>query len=231
MKRLLLLVLAVSAASAVPADAQFVGPPGILEPADAAELSALLADATEVQGICYGWSVTIFNEDSAEQINDVGSNLGPGQDAADDDEACPQHVTFTAEITYTSESGETEDYANFDILTNMPEAVDHRDLSRAGISNGRLLGENEDLAIIDAASAMPLIMAERGLAKALPLELNAEPLPDGDKATGEPGSDWARKNGAMVAVGVILLIVAITWALLARFRPNWIVDLTEGLSD
>lgn len=229
MKRLFLLVLAMGAAFALPAHAQFVVPAGILEPADADELSALLADATEIQGICYGWSVTIFDEDSGEQISDVGSNLGPGQDA--DDEACPQHVTFTAGITYTSESGEAEDYANFDILTNMPEAVEHRDLSRAGISNGRLLGENEDLAIIDAASALPLIMAERGLAKALPLELNAEPLPDGDAATGEFGSDWTRKNGTVLAVGVILLIIAIMWALLVRFRPNWIVDLSEALSD
>lgn len=196
----------------------------ILETTDAEELVALLADATEVQDICYGWNVTVANEESGSLLADSGSGAGVDTRA---DEGCDRWVIFQASLRYTSSSSEAEDSADFSVESNVPNAPSEFDLRAIGIDGDRLLSDNDDLAIIDATSALPLLVADRGIAPAVELAPNVRALPAGDQATGDHGSDWTRANGAALAIAICLFVLAIVWALLALVRPNWITELND----
>lgn len=196
----------------------------ILESGDAEELVALLADATEAQDICYGWNVTIANEEAGSLLADSGSGAGVDTRA---DENCDRWVIFRASLRYTSSSSEAEDSADFSVESNVPNAPTEFDLRAIGINGGRLLSDNDDLAIIDATSALPLLVADRGIAPAVELAPNVSALPAGDQATGAHGSDWTRANGAALAIAICLFVLAVVWALLALVRPNWITELNN----
>jgi hypothetical protein len=58
-----------------------------LDQGDAAELANELAEATDEQGICYGWQVSVDDQSGGPSGTDVGSNFGPGQEI--DATQCP----------------------------------------------------------------------------------------------------------------------------------------------
>jgi hypothetical protein len=182
----------------------------ILERADATELAQALAEATEEQDVCYGWSVQVEDYSGGNSGLDVGSSLGVGKSAIST--ACDRYVVFEAFIVYTSEASEAEDSASYEITSNIPGAPEADDLRRFGISSGGLLGGKDDEVLANAALALPALLAEKGLADPIVLEPNTAPLPSGDKSTGTPGSDWLRKYGAMFGIAALVLVGGLAWA-------------------
>lgn len=187
----------------------------ILDPEDAAEVVQELAEATEVQGICYGWDVTVNDAAGTYSGVDLGSSRGVGVPA----QACDRWMVFEAFLTYTSESSETEDSATFRVTSNVMGAPREQDLRVVGIDGDALLGVTDDLAIINAARALPALAAERGLVPPLVLERNNEDIPAVDRPSPGTGSDWTRNYGDHLLLSVLFMIGGLTWA-----GGAWAVD-------
>ena len=195
-----LLIVTAGPAAAVP----------ILAPADAEELALELEEATEVQGICYGWRVRVSDADRILTGEDVGSSRGVGKPAPD--VSCPRWMVFEATLTYTSESSESEDSATFRVFSNVTGAPDEGHLRRAGVNAGALLGADDDVAVINATLALPALAAELQLAPPLPLDRNADDIPEVDRPTGAPGSDWLRSYGDYLGLIGVLVVGGLAWA-------------------
>ncbi|HEV3497954.1 MAG TPA: hypothetical protein VHA34_16560 [Actinomycetes bacterium] len=213
------LALAGAAASAAVFGAAPAGAVPILEAADAAELAQALAEARDDQDVCYGWSVDVTDYAGGADGLDQGSSLGVGPTPIETD--CRRYVIFEAFITYTSNASESEDSAYFNVRSNVPLAPTATDLRRCGISEGGLLGENDDQTVANATLLLPALMAEAGLAPPMVLEANTQPLPSGDRATGTPGSDWLRKYGAIAGMAALVFAGGVGWSgwILFRERP------------
>ena len=194
----------------------------VLQEADAIELAQALAEATEDQDVCYGWEVTIYDYGGSGDGIDQGSSLGVGKaaNAADSAAECARWVVFQATIVYTSASSESEDSASFSVASNVVDAPTSADLRDYGITEGALLGNNDDQAVANATLLLPALMAEKGLAEPISLEANTQALPAGDKATGTPGSDWLRKYGASMAVAALVFVGGLGWAAWIFFRER-----------
>ena len=213
--------LTATAAAAVTA---FVGgaPPAgalpVLAEADANELAQALAEATEDQDVCYGWEVTVYDYGGGGDGIDRGSSLGVGKTA--NAAECARWVIFEATLVYTSASSESEDSASFSVTSNVAGAPTSADLRDNGISEGGLLGNNDDQTVANATLLLPALMAEKGLAEPISLEANTQALPAGDKATGTPGSDWLRKYGPAVAFAALVFLGGLGWAAWIFFREH-----------
>jgi hypothetical protein len=180
----------------------------IFDPADADDLAATLAEATATQDVCYGWTVSV-SDPVAGLSESVGSNFGAGQPTTSGD--CQQTVEFEAYITYTSESSEAEDSATYDV-TSSSGGPAKADLDALGLDMDGLTGENPDVVIGNAVTALPLLAADAGLAppiSASPQEGNA---PADAQLTDSPGSDWWRNNGGMLLWGLGLLAAGALFA-------------------
>jgi hypothetical protein len=125
----------------------------ILDAAHAEEVAAQLAEATAVQGICYGWQVRIDDDDGTYSGTELGSSRGVG--LAAEHPSCPRFMVFRADLHYTSESSESSDSALFYVFANVGGGPDEEDLRRVGISGEALLGDKDDLAIANAVLALP----------------------------------------------------------------------------
>ena len=202
-------VLALVLAIAAPA-----GPAGavpILDSVDAEELVRELAEATAVQGICYGWRVAVRDDSGTYTGTDVGSSLGVGI-AAEGDRACPRFIVFRADLHYTSESSESEDSASFLVFANVGGGPDDRDLRRVGVTEGSLLGSKDDLGLINAVQALPALVAEKRLAPAVPADATEGTIPAADRPTNRPGSDWARAYSEFLWISAVLFFGGLGWA-------------------
>lgn len=206
-------VVALVALSATPGTAAAVP---ILAPADAAELVEALAEAYAVQGVCYGWSVIVQDDEGSSGGADVGSHTAVGSRIAERE--CPRYVVFMANIHYTSSWSEAEDDASFSLRTNIPGGPTTDSLKRVGIRDNALLGDDDDVTVANAVSALPLLVADLGLAPPVPLEANTDPLPAGDAATGQPGSDLWRQNAFMYVFLMLLFVGAAGWLAYAIVR-------------
>ena len=179
----------------------------LFDQADADELAATLDEAYQVQRVCYGWKVTIDNVGVTDES--VGSNFGAGVSLDEQNEAsCDEAVEFTARITWTSESSESEDSGSYSVNSYPEYKPDTSDLdSLELISVDGLIGDNGDVEVYKAVSALPLLAADAGLAD--PIEATPAP-PDqaGDDAqpTNSPGSDFWRNNGMMILWGSVILL-------------------------
>lgn len=198
-----------AASSATPAYAASYG--RVLEQADAAELSASLKEAQDVQHICYGWYVTVDDQNGGPDLRDSGSSQnGPTLGlVGDGTDGCDRNVTFRASITWTSESGESEDFASWEVISDLSALSGNPSSVRVSTSN---LIANPDDEVVRAVSELPAAAAEAGLAPWMPVEVNTEPLAQGDGITGAPGSDWLRKWGSALLVLGLVLIGALIWA-------------------
>lgn len=205
----------------------------ILDPGDAAELANTLADATEEQDICYGWVVTVNDENVfSGPTFDRGSSLGPDTDpfAAE----CTPSVVFVADLVYTSELSEAADSADFRVQSTLSIDFDADDLRKFGVSGAALLGDADDRALMAAVSALPALVAEAGLAPPVPVEETTGTIPAADGPTGGGGSDRLRNYGALYFLaGLVLLsglgylVYAIVLAASARSRPVHAVRFTD----
>lgn len=187
----------------------------ILAPEDAEGLAESLAEATEAQGICYGWDVSVDDQNGGGSGNDIGGSLGAGTPVINRftgaSNSCERYVIFTASITYTSNWSESEDYASYSIVSNLSPAPTTSQLGELGLSERDLLGDNDDVAISNAVLALPALVAELGHAPPVPLEEDDEPLAAGEEPTNRPGSDWLRKNAVALGAAVALLVIGVLW--------------------
>lgn len=216
-RALLLAVPLVVAGPAAPA-----GAAPILDPLDAQELARELADATAVQGICYGWRVTVRDDSGIYTGTDMGSSRGVGV-AAEGDRSCPRFMVFQADLHYTSESSESADSASFFVIANVGGGPDDRDLRRVGITESSLLGSKDDLGLINAVQALPALVAEKRLAPPVPADATEGTIPTTDFPTNRPGSDWTRAYGEFLGVAAVLFFGGLGWAAWAwaKDRFGW----------
>ncbi|WFE33056.1 hypothetical protein [Micromonospora sp. WMMD975] len=175
----------------------------------------LLAAATAGQGICYGWVL----HDYSTEIS-VGSNLGE-QVPVRDDPRCPRWIEVSAVVRYTSSSSESRDSASIGVdgSTDVEPADLYpiaSGLSRFGLNEDAFVDE-PGWAITRAATVLPLLAAEAGLADPVPTGTatptgTAAPLPDA-------GNDLLRDRwGWLVAAAVLLLVAALFIAVGVRQR-------------
>lgn len=195
-----LLVLLLALGLLVPASAR-AGT--LLAPADEAELAQSLADAAEEQDVCYGWKVFINGG-----VSDQGSSLGPGRPVGAG--GCPRFALLEASLHYACESCEDEDSGEIRIDSNLPHPPTVNDLSDLGYHASDLVGDDDDVTLIDMVGALPLITAQRGDAPFIEYEA-ATSVPSRDGPTDTPGSDLLRDRWfALVLFGGLLL-----------FAPAW----------
>jgi len=189
----------------------------VLDPEDDAELAAALAEATEVQGVCYGYVLAVDDSDTGEWGGTyAASSAGPGVRAAQDD-ACPDGVVeLVARIAYTSDFSEAEDSASWELVSDLP-GLSIADVEDQGLSSGDLLDDGSSATTLrSAVLSLPRLAAERAGVEPVVATPNASPLPEGAEPTGTPGSDWLRENLVLLALSVGAVLAGLV-ALVAAF--------------
>jgi hypothetical protein len=175
----------------------------IFDPADADELATVLAEATTDQEVCYGWDVQV-DDAVAGRAESVGSNFGAGQTVSAGG-TCPASVELKVYITYTSESSESEDSASYDVVSTSGGPT-RDDMAALNLETDTLAGENPDVVIGKMVAALPLLAADKGIAKGIEATPQTGEAPADAALTDSPGSDWWRNNGGMLLWGVGLLL-------------------------
>lgn len=199
--RRLVLAAALLAPLLVAAPAAAVNP--VLDPEDDAEVAGALAEATEVQNVCYGYVLAVDDLDTGEWRGTyAASSGGEGVRAADADGCDDGVVELVARITYTSDYSEAEDDASWDLVSDVP-GLTISDVEDQGLSAGDLLDDGSSATTLtNAVLSLPRLAAERGGLQPVVLTPNDEPLPEGATPTGTPGSDWLRENLVLLALSV-----------------------------
>lgn len=195
----------------------------VFDPEDAQELADLLADATAAQGVCYGWIVQIADVQNRSQARSTGSNFGPGR-SADTGPSCRYTVQFTADIVYARESSDFDDSASW-AVTSRPRGPGTADLDQLGLfDEGDLVGEEPDVAVSRAVAALPQLAANAGITVPLSAVPATSTPPDVGALSDNPGSDYLRRAGGLLAFGAVLLAGGVAFGLFAlhssRSRPT-----------
>jgi hypothetical protein len=140
-----------------------------------------------------------------------------------DQPGCARWAEFVAIITYTSDSSESEDDASFRVRSNFT-TIDADKLDDFGVSEGALLGDNDDLAIRTATAALPVLVADAGLAPPVTAEPATATSAGVDHLTGRPGSDFMRTYAPMLVAAAVSLVAGVALLsyllLFARRRPR-----------
>jgi hypothetical protein len=178
----------------------------IFDPADADELAAVLAEATSDQNVCYGWDVQVDNAGVSEES--IGSNLGAGVEV---DSSCPDWVELTAYITWTSESSESEDSASWEVRSSSPD-ITSADLESLDLDWDSLDGDDPDVVLGKAVTALPLLAADKGIAKPIEAAPETGTAPADAQLTDDPSSDWWRGNGGVLLWGLGLMLAGALFA-------------------
>lgn len=176
----------------------------ILAADDAAELAESLAEATEEQGICYGWQANVWDGQTGQRLVDVGSGAGPGVPV--DRQTCLRWMVFLAEIRYEPETSESEDRAVMRVESNLPDAPTAASLRDLDISDRDLVGNRDDVVLFNAVSGLPLLAAQNGLAPYVSAAPNTASIPSEDQPTGKPGSDITRTYWPLIALAGLALV-------------------------
>jgi hypothetical protein len=184
-------------------------------PAPAADERAdtvpLLKAAADSQGVCYGWRLY----DYSTQI-DAGSNLGD-RVAVRDDERCPRWLEVSAVVRYTSSSSESSDSATVSVGGSAD--IDPADLwtvvrglDRFGLDSDAFV-DDPGWAITRAATVLPLLAAEAGLAEPVDPPTAGPAAPAADPAAAPSplpaaGNDLWRDRWRYLLTGVGMLLLA-----------------------
>ena len=179
----------------------------VLDPEDDADVASALAEATEVQDVCYGYRLLVSDSDTGQYSGTYAASSGGEGVAAGASSSCRAGVVeLVASITYTSSFSDAEDSASWDLSSTLPE-LDVRDVEDLGLSSGDLLDDGRSATtLLNAVLALPRIAAEQAGLPPVVLEPNAAPLPEGARPTGTPGSDWLRENGALLGLCVVAVL-------------------------
>lgn len=186
----------------------------LLSEGDAAELAQALAEATEEQGVCYAWEVSVDDQSGGLDGTDSGSSAGPGRPlgtALDLD--CAKTVTLDGRVTYTCGSCEAEDSSSVSVVSTFAGGPTTKDLERLGLDGGQLKQDDGDVALANMVGALPIITASKGAAPQL--EADALTGPTGaaatDRPTGSPSMpDWLRESWLPLIVS-LLAVGGGTW--------------------
>lgn len=189
----------------------------VLDPQDDAELAAALAEATQVQGVCYGYVLAVQDGSTGEFGGTfAASSAGEGRRAAEADDCRNGVVELVARLTYTSEFSEAEDTASWALLSDVP-GLSIGDVEDQGLSSGALLDDATSATTLrNAVLSLPRLAAESADVAPVVATPNAAPLPEGARPTGTPGSDWLREHGALLALSVAAVLAGLV-ALAAAF--------------
>ncbi len=189
----------------------------VLDPEDDAEVVAALAEATEVQDVCYGYVLSVTDGDTGEWGGTyAASSGGEGVRASEADGCSGGVVELVAGITYTSDFSEAEDSASWGLVSDLP-GLTISDVEDQGLSAGDLLDDGTSTAtLLNAVLSLPRLAAERAGLQPVVLTPNASPLPEGAQPTGTPGSDWLRENLVLLALSVGAVLAGLV-ALVAAF--------------
>ena len=192
----------------------------VLDPEDDAEVAAALAEATEVQDVCYGYVLAVDDGDTGEWGGTyAASSGGEGVRATEADGCSDGVVELVARIAYTSDFSEAEDSASWDLVSDVP-GLSISDVEAQGLSSGDLLDDGASAATLqNAVLSLPRLAAERAGLEPVVLEPNAAPLPEGARPTGTPGSDWLREHLVLLALSVAAVLAGLV-ALGAAFTPG-----------
>ena len=192
----------------------------VLDPEDDAELVETLAEATEVQGVCYGYVLQVDDRDTGEWGGTyAASSGGEGVRAVEADD-CPEGVVeLVAQLTYTSDFSESEDDAFWDLQSDVP-GLTIGDVEDEGLSAGDLLDDGSSATtLLNAVLSLPRLAAEQAGLEPVVAEPNADALPGGARPTGSPGSDWLRENVALLGLSVAAILAGGV-AFAASSRPS-----------
>lgn len=189
----------------------------VLDPEDDAEVAEALAEATEVQDVCYGYVLAVDDGDTGEWGGTyAASSAGEGVRATEADGCSEGVVELVARITYTSEFSEAEDDASWDLVSDVP-GLTISDVEDQGLSAGALLDDGSSATTLtNAVLSLPRLAAERGGLQPVVLTPNDEALPEGARPTGTPGSDWLREHLVLLALSVGAVLAGLV-ALVAAF--------------
>lgn len=191
-------------ALATPASA---GENPVLDAEGDADVAAALDEATDVQGICYGYELTVQDFSTGQFDGQYTStSLGAGVPAGSAPGRCLRGVVvLQAAIAYTSEFSEAEDSAAWRLNSSLPELT-IEDIERQGLSVDDLLDDGKsETTLLNATLALPRLAAETGEVPPLVLEPNTQALPADARPTGTPGSDWLRENSALLIFFALLI--------------------------
>lgn len=211
--------LVVALATTAPVGAQARPGHALLEEGDAIELANKLADATADQDVCYGWVVSVNDQDRGMSF-DQGSSLGPSTPPSTP--ACAPAVVFVAELLYTSELSESSDSASIRVESTLPGLIlTGDDFAPFGVTGRSLLGDNDDVALVNAVSALPLLVAEAGLAPPVQPEQTTGTIPASDRPTGGGSSDRLRTYGALYFLAAAMILGGLAWFVVAWFVRSY----------
>lgn len=182
------------------------------------EIVDSLAEATEVQGVCYGWQLRVEDYDTG-QFTGEFTLSDAGIDTVPDPARCQKAVVLEAVITYTSSSGEVEDFARWEVANLGVNGPTSMDLERLGLKASALLSDSKsELAFTNAVLSLPGLTSELGGVPPLILPTERATPPTDARATDRPGSDRLRERGGTVLLLVLLILAALAWAVVS-FRP------------
>jgi hypothetical protein len=219
-RRAVLAAAAVVVLAAAPAYAE--NP--VLDPADDAEIAEALARATEVQDVCYGYLLSVLDNDTGRFSGDYAvSNAGPGVAASTAAGCTEGFVELRARLVYTSTFSEAEDGAGWVVQSSLGAgAPTVADLGELGLSAGDLVDDaTAPTALRNAVLALPALTAERAGVPPVQLVANDDPLPEGAQATGSPGSDWWRTHASKLGLCLLALLAGTALLVSAvRQRPR-----------
>jgi hypothetical protein len=217
-RRRLLLAGALLAVLLPASPASAVNP--VLDPEDDTDVVAALAEATEVQGVCYGYVLSVDDGDTGEWAGTYAASSGGEGVPASGADDCPEGVVeLVASITYTSDFSESEDSASWDLRSDL-DALTIDDVEDQDLSSGDLLDDDRSATtLLNAVLSLPRLAAEQAGVEPVVAEPSTEALPEGARATDSPGSDWLRENLVLLGLSVAAVLSGLV-ALVAAFRPS-----------
>lgn len=185
----------------------------LLDDGDAAELAQSLADATEEQDICYGWSVLVTDDSGGPSGIDSGSSNGPGAPIGTAiANPCERTVELSGSIGYTCGSCESEDSSSVSVTSSFPGGPTTGDLEDLGLKGGDLKNDNGDVVLQNMVGALPLLVASKGLADPIPVEPSTVAPAASDKPTNSPAiPDWLRDSWLPLTALLVLIIGGVIW--------------------
>ncbi|MFN2539606.1 MAG: hypothetical protein ABR549_15840 [Mycobacteriales bacterium] len=204
MRRLALALLVLLLWAATPASAD----DPVLSPEARSDLVEALQDASTAQGICYGYTLQVDDDDGdawdgAWTVSNLGLEVDPTGDPR-----CQQSVVLHAWIYYPSDWSDSEDSSDWTIQSTLGGPTTD-ELGRLGLHAGDLLDDGKaDTTLFNAVLALPMLVADAGFAEPVKEPADESMGPPADaRATDRPGSDWWREKGTtlLVLLGGIVL--------------------------
>lgn len=196
----------------------------VLDAEGDADVVDALAEALEVQQVCYGYVLQVSDAAGIYGGTYAASSLGAGQAASQASSSqCPQGVVeVQASISYTSEFSESEDSSSWTLLSTVGGGLTMDDVEQlTGGDAGDLLDDGKsETALLNAVLALPVLASERAGLEPVVLTENTEALPPDARATDTPGSDWLRENTSLLVLCALAVLAGLVAFAASRRQPR-----------